>query len=160
MRHETEVTKLGWNNCSAVSKITDFKWRSLTASHIHQVKLKICMIRKMIAFPKFQLYRWWQDSDDNYMTVMVRVEHFAINHKFNELPAEARRDKLMECFKNISTKVDGKEISLTHYWPWILVNMEVLSSKKSWRCFEASSPWLFWNDVWQVIDSRQMGANI
>ena len=42
-----------------------------------------------------------------YVAVMVRVEHFAENHNFHKLPAEAQRNKLTECFKSISTKVES-----------------------------------------------------
>ena len=47
------------------------------------------------------------NKSDNYMAVMVRVEYFALNHNLNKLPAEAQRNKLMECFQNITTKVES-----------------------------------------------------
>ena len=47
------------------------------------------------------------NKTDNYVAVMVRVEKFVKNNNFNKLSAEVQRNKLMECFKSINTKVES-----------------------------------------------------
>ena len=62
---------------------------------------------KLISSDCKNYFMTYLNKTDNYMAVMVRVEYFAINHNLNKLPAEAQRNKLMECFKSISTKVES-----------------------------------------------------
>ena len=45
--------------------------------------------------------RRYMNNTRQYVAVMVRVEHFAINRRLNRLSATVQRQKLMECFNNI-----------------------------------------------------------
>ena len=49
--------------------------------------------------------RRYMNNTRQYVAVMVRVEYFAIHHGLNKLSATIQRQKLMECFSNISQKV-------------------------------------------------------
>ena len=103
------------------------------------------------------------NKTDSYMAVMVRVEYFAINHKLHTLSAEAQHNKLMECFKNITAKVESvkRERNIND----TLLTMDIgkhgsiaFRTKKISRLdinvLNQVAHDFFWNDVWQIIDSR------
>ena len=48
----------------------------------------------------------YMNKTEQYVAVMVRLEHFALNHNFRKLTAKTQRSKLNWCFNEINKKVN------------------------------------------------------
>ena len=90
-----------------VNRVEDFRLSVSGTSCYRGNDIRLFHHSKLVSSDCKDYSMKYLNKTDNYMAVMVRVEYFAINYNFKELPAEARHDKLMECFKNISTKVES-----------------------------------------------------
>ena len=72
----------------------------------------------------------YMDKTRKYLAVMVRVEFFANNNHFNELPADAQRTKLMKCFDSINQKVTT--VKRDHSLNAILLTLDVGKHGSIW----------------------------
>ena len=88
-----------------VNRVEDFRLSVSGTSCYRGNDIRLFHHSKLVSSDCKDYSMKYLNKTDNYMAVMVRVEYFAINHNFNELPAEAQHNKLMECFRSISTKL-------------------------------------------------------
>ena len=103
--NEVVVIFSGWGGI--VGNVEDFRLSVSGTSCYRGNDIRLFHHSKLVSSDCKDYSMRYLNKTDNYVAVMVRVEKFVKNNNFNKLSAEVQRNKLMECFKSINTKVES-----------------------------------------------------